>query len=50
MSTEKLREEFTDASDIKIRVIQESLNSKNEDLYEAITFLLAEIIDMHRVN
>lgn len=50
LSTEQLREEFSESDDIKVRVINEAMFSKNEELYEATTYLIAELIDIHKLT
>ncbi len=50
LSTETLRQEFSEASDIKIRVISDSLHSNNDDMQETTTHLMAELLDIHCLN
>ena len=50
LTTERLKEEFSEAIDIKIRVLQDALFSKNEEIFETTTYLLAELIDLHKMS
>lgn len=50
LTTAKLREEFSESDDIKLRVIKDSLISCKEDMFETIVHLMAELLDLHKLN
>lgn len=49
LTTQKLRDEFADASDIKMRILKDAISSQEEDMFETVIHLLAELIDINKV-
>ncbi|KRX00529.1 Armadillo-type fold [Pseudocohnilembus persalinus] len=50
LTTKKLREDFSISQDIKLQVLKEAINSSEEEMFETITHLLAELLDLNQLN